>query len=623
MSASLSDIVNSTNASPIAPLSSLPSPSPPLATSSSKRKHDDGESSDTGSQAKIRRIDKQKAQPEKHAVRQLFQICAEHPAVAQASRGQKSYGSEKRFLCPPPFIRIEGAPELLRSQQLTMTVVAETGERSPPQKASLDSLLHSSFKFLHVTGTAKAKAFNLTLELSEPLQSSSSSHTASDDSSKDLVPGRIWASFESAPVAIISKPSKKTAKARSIASCILEGGPVSLFNRINSQTVRTKYMVAENDSLHASSNSWSAFNVNVIRRPPGTSTTGPQPVTYGCEVVLSDARTGLTTPPLVIRKIDKAKVSKEDGGPVSQMQKIVLQRVNEDGSNHYLSAQAPDVAGAPQSPSSSQLNAASHPLVYGLPRLAEEIQDGVLVVSDEVDDYLVWTIVGISKFQYTFFDAFGEAGTTIPRQSLTPFPTLFTTPVYRAPQNTVELTVSNFFYEDPTTKAVMPLDVYLGNLGPLKHRVYQAGPANVSGSAPFVQQLGGSSGNALAAPDPAAVHYASMHTIVIVEMPSLKDITDAIDQDVAAAEAEARADQTASMEEDSETIPPFTDRSLPLLFVRRSDGLGYHSGRSIACDAVPPQPDGSPAVPPILDSNWQTLLPDPLIPGGQWAMRIM
>jgi recombining binding protein (suppressor of hairless) len=114
-----------------------------------------------------------------------------------------------------------------------------------------------------------------------------------------------------------------------------------------------------------------------------------------------------------------------------------------------------------------------------------------------------------------------------------------------------------------------------------------------------------------------------MHTIVIVEMPSLKDITDAIDQDVAAAEAEARADQTASMEEDSETIPPFTDRSLPLLFVRRSDGLGYHSGRSIACDAVPPQPDGSPAVPPILDSNWQTLLPDPLIPGGQWAMRIM
>jgi recombining binding protein (suppressor of hairless) len=78
----------------------------------------------------------------------------------------------------------------------------------------------------------------------------------------------------------------------------------------------------------------------------------------------------------------------------------------------------------------------------------------------------------LAKFQYTFFDAFGQ-NNNIPEMPITPFPTLFTAPVYRPASNTVELTVSNFFYEDPKTRAQTPLDVYLGNLGPLRHRVYQ------------------------------------------------------------------------------------------------------------------------------------------------------
>src|ERR1700761_5815929 len=49
-----------------------------------------------------------------------------------------------------------------------------------------------------------------------------------------------------------------------------------------------------------------------------------------------------------------------------------------------------------------------------------------------------------AKFQYTFFDALGKNPTT-PNIPLTPFPTLFTPPVYRANSNTLELTVSNFY----------------------------------------------------------------------------------------------------------------------------------------------------------------------------------
>ena len=182
-------------------------------------------------------------------------ICL-HAAVAQ-----KSYGSEKRFLCPPPLVHIEGPVWQMRQQTLAMSVVSETGERSPEQKAALDTSMNANFKFLHVTGTAKAKSFQLSLEISEPPP-----HASLIPEGTEVPSGRVWASFDSAPVTIISKPSKKTAKTRNISSCILAGGPVSLFNRINSQTVRTKYMTIDHNQLCASNVAWSAFNVNVVRR---------------------------------------------------------------------------------------------------------------------------------------------------------------------------------------------------------------------------------------------------------------------------------------------------------------------------------------------------------------------
>ena len=162
----------------------------------------------------------------------------------------------------------------MRNQQLSMAVVSEAGERSFEQKAPLDNNMVASFKFLHVTGTAKAKSFQLSLDIAEPPTPSVAPE------STETVSGRVWATFDSAPVTIISKPSKKTAKTRNISSCILAGGPVSLFNRINSQTVRTKYMTIDHAQLCASNVAWSAFNVNVVRR------TGTEPPTLGgCHVM--------------------------------------------------------------------------------------------------------------------------------------------------------------------------------------------------------------------------------------------------------------------------------------------------------------------------------------------------
>ena len=135
-------------------------------------------------------------------------------------------------------------------------------------------------------------------------------------------------------------------------------------------------------------------------------------MTYGSEVVLADTVTGVQTAPLIIRKVDKGRIVPDDGGPVSQMQKIALQRVNPDGSHHYLSAAGP-VPGTPGvvAPPAPGMAAQSgtHHLLFQAPRLREEVKDGVRTVTDEVDDYLCWTIVGICKHLYTSQLAFGPS----------------------------------------------------------------------------------------------------------------------------------------------------------------------------------------------------------------------
>ncbi|KAG5647629.1 hypothetical protein DXG03_008982 [Asterophora parasitica] len=591
---------------------SLPQSPVSPATAAGKRKLEEPGQEDP--HTKIRRTVGDHVSHDPLRVMPMTTVICLHAAVAQ-----KSYGTEKRFLCPPPVVHIEGPVWHLRSQQLSMAVVSENGERSFEQKAPLDNNMTASFKFLHVTGTAKAKSFQLSLDIADPPPPSVTSEGA------DATPGRVWAAFDSAPVTIISKPSKKTAKTRNISSCILAGGPVSLFNRINSQTVRTKYMTIDHAQLCASNVAWSAFNVNVVSRPTEAPPIGgPQPVTYGCEIVLSDTHSGISTSPLIIRKVDKGRVSADDGGPVSQMQKIALQRVNPDGSRHYLSAAGPlpgtpGIAAPPTAGISTQ--AGTHPLLFQSPRIRDEMKDGMHIISDEVDDYLCWTIVGISKFQYTFFDAFGQ-NNNIPEMPITPFPTLFTAPVYRPNNNTIELTVSNFFYEDPKTRQQTPLDVYLGNLGPLRHRVYQATPPGpLTNISPFVQTIPpeGLSDVAGTPPTLGAPRYMAsgpMHTIVIVEMPPLADVIKALDQDALPPNADGSGSNPHSPRPDGTPAPdpragqppiPLAGRSLPLLFIRASDGVGYHSGRTITCENVFQGIDlGSMAANPPAGANLDT-----------------
>jgi hypothetical protein len=512
---------------------------------------------------------------------QMTTITCLHASVAQ-----KSYGSEKRFLCPPPVVTIEqpnasfhGKPDLL------MSVICETGDRPMEIKAMLDENMKGTFKYLHVSGTAKAKQFSLKLKVCNKNHS---------------IP---YAIFDSAPVTIISKPSKKTAKARNVSSCILSGAPISLFNRINSQTVRTKYMGIENGNLCAKNSSWSPFIITVLSSstpailPPSPSkfktnstqslSTNPNsaPITYGSEIIITDPETNISSERLIIRKVEKGRIAQGACGPVSQMQKIALQRVGTTGQNsYYLSAAGQITIDSPQSQQDQCTVSGASPYLGYQPSRVVHMQtldssksmdhfNDVVISSivEEVEDHLCWTIVGISKFEYTYFESFPSSvpfsGPSTPESSpsppvqmrpqtnypITPFPTLTSTPIYRQATNSIETTVGNFYYDTSSYQASsqpqpqQPMEVWLGQHGPLTTRVMRRPGMQT----PTIQQQ--------------VVNGALVNdTGLVIDLPKIEELLR------------------------SSVKIRTTDREyieLPLLFVRM-DGVCYHSKRSIVVEKL-------------------------------------
>lgn len=362
---------------------------------------------------------------------------------------------------------------------------------------------------------------------------------------------------------------------------------------------------------------------------------GPQPVTYGSQIQLVDPITDIRTENLLIRKVDKGRVTPDDGGPVSQMQKIALMYVNEKGERLYLSACSPNNQGTPPSNQTVQSQTGTHSLIYQHARSREENKDGNRVIVDEVDDYLCWTIVGIcestyyrtclryspniAKFQYTFFDAIGN--NKPPRAPITPFPTLFTAPICRAssesPQNhSLDLTVANFFYAEPSTGTQLPLEVYVGHLGPLKHHVMPTtAPGPMLNMSPFVP-------DALSSGDYSQGQNRQMfppqtrptHAHVTVELPPLTDILKALQEDLEV--PPEGGDQPAPR-----GVGAIVGRSLPLLFVRECDGVGYHSGRAVAVENIFHGVEGIPN----LEGGWD-LTSDTAVENAalhSWQLRII
>jgi recombining binding protein suppressor of hairless len=211
--------------------------------------------------------------------------------------------------------------------------------------------------------------------------------------------------------------------------------------------------------------------------------------------------------------------------------------------------------------------------------------------------------------------------------------------------NTIELTVSNFFYEDPKTRTQVALDVFLGNLGPLPHRVYQTSPPGpLTSIGPYVQPLPGMDGvpadsptspNSPVGGPPRFMPSGPLHTIVVVEMPPIADVIKALEDDALPLNADRPENSDGTHPPDgrngSGPPPSINGRSLPLLFIRSLDGVGYHSGRTIACENVfhlnplngqPPHPGSD------IDTGWLTAAHAAVGDGGLqnlpgWTLRVM
>jgi hypothetical protein len=113
-----------------------------------------------------------------------------------------------------------------------------------------------------------------------------------------------------------------------------------------------------------------------------------------------------------------------------------------------------------------------------------------------LDDYLTWTISGISRcsekqpherrhtdfllaaeHNFTFFEGRHEIGdySTVFKFPLTPMPEILEPPAYNDRNNTITMVVTNYFYDDDNiTFRDKPLYLYLGAIGPLRVRTYQS-----------------------------------------------------------------------------------------------------------------------------------------------------
>ncbi|KAG9316214.1 LAG1-DNAbind-domain-containing protein [Chiua virens] len=292
----------------------------------------------------------------------------ERTVIVMSSRvAQKSYGTEKRFLCPPPtaimignswwtdVVRRGEEPKLC-PPRVTVSISGEP----VPQEGTIE-WTSASGKIFDVndapTGTTyigrcvgkqlfisdvdeKKKKVEALVKITAP---------SSDDE-----PERVIGTFPSRPIKVISKPSKKRQSAKNLELCINHGSTISLFHRLRSQTVSTKYLCVSGSgssfkgsdgaplmgidsrarpstpSFIARTASWDPFVMYIVdvNKPSGgidappppppqpdypspppnaiafTNNGSQIPVYYNQTVVLQCLVSGVVSPVLIIRKVD-------------------------------------------------------------------------------------------------------------------------------------------------------------------------------------------------------------------------------------------------------------------------------------------------------------------------------
>ncbi|MEJ1279064.1 recombination signal binding protein for immunoglobulin kappa J region-like [Cricetulus griseus] len=256
----------------------------------------------------------------------LQQRCEQTVWILHAKVAQKSYGNEKRFFCPPPCVYLAGPGWRVKPVQDQAHQSAETGPTvygymgldgasgSAPETQKLnfeeqpDSREFGCAKTLYISDADKRKHFRLVLRLV-------------------LRGGQELGTFHSRLIKVISKPSQKKQSLKNTDLCISSGSKVSLFNRLRSQTVSTRYLSVEDGAFVASARQWAAFTLHLADKHCSQGDFPPQEgyIRYGSLVQLVCTVTGITLPPMIIRKVAKQCALLDVDEPISQLHKCAFQ----------------------------------------------------------------------------------------------------------------------------------------------------------------------------------------------------------------------------------------------------------------------------------------------------------
>ena len=323
-----------------------------------------------------------------------------------------------RFLCPPPTTLLLGSSWWTPNHDNESTVAGSSQSLSAPKiniSISGEPTSQQGVLEWHTQSSDTSAGTDNVSNVSGKCVSKHLYINDADDKRKrveclvniQLANGRNLGTVAGNSIKVISKPSKKRQSVKNVELCIHNGSTVSLFNRIRSQTVSTKYLGVNNSqdaipmnfhrcnstsaskptntSFVARTGSWDPFVMWIVDTTLGTSTAArvphdptsplpappaiavrnptdaPLPIHYNQPVVLQCVTTGLVSPVMVVRKVDKGSMvvggvrvapgatraggecaDESLGDPVSQLHKIAFQIVQDapaqpDNSEPFLS----------------------------------------------------------------------------------------------------------------------------------------------------------------------------------------------------------------------------------------------------------------------------------------------
>lgn len=352
----------------------------------------------------------------------------ERTVIVMASKvAQKSYGQERRFLCPPPTAIMIGNSWWTEStlgrddRRAPRVTVSISGESVPPESSvewtstsgrpvepgevppdmGSSHMQDDISAFENGVGgkssqqqTFIGRAVGKQLFISDDKQKKVEALVKIVAQGGEDEPERVIGIFPSKPIKVISKPSKKRQSAKNMELCINHGSTVSLFHRLRAQTVSTKYLCvsgsgysfkgsdgaplpgveaahrANTPSFVAKIGTWDPFVIYIVdvTKPQGPDVVPPPPaqpdypapppnaigithhgshipIYYNQTVVLQCLTSGVVSPVLIIRKVERdttvvggglqegakgvpdhfCSLGEVCGDPVSQLHKVAFE----------------------------------------------------------------------------------------------------------------------------------------------------------------------------------------------------------------------------------------------------------------------------------------------------------